>query len=74
MQGRSMIAQLILEIHNDAISDISGDLWDGPLTIDAHDWARLHPIRICGDPGHIEVVCDSGSMSNYTEAKKGDDD
>lgn len=67
VQARRAIAQIILHIHNHAISHCGGDPWERPLTIDAHDRSRLQAIRVGSDPRHIEIVRDCGSMSEHTE-------
>ena len=50
VQTCGSIAQIIVEIHNDAVSHSHGDLWDWPLAVNTYNRAWLYSIRIGSDP------------------------
>lgn len=67
MQRRALVAQRVLDIDNHAIALGSDNGFNRPLSIDAHDRARLLAIRIRVRPCDVEVVRDSRAMSDGSE-------
>ena len=57
-----LIAELVVNVYNELIADSNMDLWNRPLTVDAHDRAVLLIIRISRYPGDIEIVGDGRSL------------
>lgn len=62
VQASRLIAELVVNMYNELITDRDMDLWNRPLTIDAHDRAVLLIIRISRYPCDIEIVGDGRSL------------
>jgi len=64
VQRRGLVAQLVVDLDDDAVANVGLDLGDGPLAVDADDGARERTVRVGRHPGDVEVVVDRGRGSD----------
>lgn len=58
MQRGGLVAQLIVDVNNDLVTNRTCHHWQRPLVIDTNSWSHELSIRIRIDPGDVEVVSD----------------
>ena len=58
MQGRGLVAQLVIDVHDDAVANVHDHRRQRPCPIDANDGPHEGAVRVGEYPGHIEVICD----------------
>lgn len=56
MKSGGLISQLIVDIDDDLIADSRRHYWQRPLIVDADGWSLEGAIRVCSDPGDVEIV------------------
>lgn len=56
MKSGGLISQLIVDIDDDLIADSRCHYWQWPLIVDADGWSFEDAIRVCSDPGDVEIV------------------
>lgn len=62
MQRSRLVTERVLDIDDDLVADVGGDLWDGPLSVDANGGTIKGTVWIGRDPANIEVVRDGGGV------------
>lgn len=68
MERGRLVAQLVVDIDDDAVSYVGLNAWNRPLAVDADDGPLMRAIWIRRDPSDVEVVCDGGGRD---EAQRG---
>lgn len=58
VKGGGLVAELVIDIDNDAIALRRCHDWQGPLAVDANGWPLEKPIWVRPDPGDVKVVGD----------------
>lgn len=51
-----LVAQLVIKIQSDLLTNVGRNCWRWPLVVDPYDWSFMKTIRVPIDPGDIPVV------------------
>jgi len=70
MKCSGLVPELILDVDDDSIANLSGHNWNWPFAVDSNCWSFERAIRICVDPSDVKVVCDS-TISCFCDEAKG---
>lgn len=70
VHARRFVDQAILQVDNNAFSDLGFDGRKRPLIVDADDRPRLQAIRVAVDPGQFPIVRDSKHACGLSQGGK----
>ena len=70
MQRSRLVAQVIVSIDDDPITNVNLDCRDWPLAIDANDWALESIVRISSDPANIKIKLSGSCRSEMGKGEK----
>ncbi len=73
MKTSALIPQSVVDIDDNAISNIGIDGWTWPLAVYANDWSHHRSIWIRHDPGDIPVVRDGSCHGHVREDEQRDE-
>lgn len=68
MQRGRLVAQLVVDIDDNAIANVGLNARNGPLVVDANDGTRKRSVWVGCDPSDVEVIVDGGRTG---EAQRG---
>lgn len=68
MERSRLVSELICYVDNDIVAFGSSDGRNRPLAIDTDCWSIKYTIGVRGDPGYVEVICDSCSIRETEES------
>lgn len=70
MQRGGLVAQVVVGIDDDPVTNVDLDTRNRPLAIDSNNWTLVGTVRVSSDPANVEVIFPRGSGSQLRERKQ----